>query len=211
MANEMNDKEKKIMRYREENKSVKSGQIVFTGSSLMEMFPINKLLKEHNDSTMIYNRGIGGFVSRELLENIDVCVIDLKPSKIFINIGTNDLSDSRISVSELMENYDKIISEIENKFPETKIYLMAYYPVNYEAAAEDMKECLKIRNNEKICAANVEVKKLAEKHSQRYIDINKNLKDEQGRLKAEYTIEGLHINEEGYRAVYNDIMEYVKE
>lgn len=207
----MNDKEMKIMRYREENKNVKYGQTVFTGSSLMEMFPINKLLAEHNDSTIIYNRGIGGFVSRELLEVIDVCATDLKPSKIFINIGTNDLSDSRIPISELMENYDKIISEIEAKLPEAIIYLMAYYPVNYEAAAENMKECLKIRNNEKIRTANVEVKKLAEKHGQRYIDINKNLMDEQGRLKAEYTIEGLHINEDGYRAVYDDIMVYVKE
>lgn len=207
----MNDKEMKIMRYREENKNVKYGQTVFTGSSLMEMFPINKLLAEHNDSTIIYNRGIGGFVSRELLEVIDVCATDLKPSKIFINIGTNDLSDSRIPISELMENYDKIISEIEAKLPEAIIYLMAYYPVNYEASAENMKECLKIRNNEKIRTANAEVKKLAEKHGQQYVDINKNLMDEQGRLKAEYTIEGLHINEDGYRAVYDDIMVYVKE
>ncbi len=88
---------------------------------------------------------------------------------------------------------------------------MAYYPVNYEAAAEDMKECLKVRNNDKITAANAEVKKLAEKHGQRYIDINANLKDHMGRLKAEYTIEGLHINEDGYRAIYEDIMTYVKE
>lgn len=207
----MNDKEKKILRYREENKVVKYGQTVFTGSSLMEMFPIKKLLEEHNDSEIIYNRGIGGFVSRELLEVIDVCAIDLKPSKIFINIGTNDLSDSSIPISELIENYDKIISEIETKLPNTIIYLMAYYPVNYEAADENIKECLKIRNNEKIRIANTEVKKLAEKHNQRYIDINKNLMDEQGRLRAEYTIEGLHINEAGYRAVYNDIITYVKE
>ena len=207
----MNDKQKKILRYREENKTVKYGQTVFTGSSLMEMFPINKLLEEHNDSMIVYNRGIVGFVSLELLEVINVCAIDLKPSKIFINIGTNDLSDSRIPISELMENYDKIISEIEARLPETIIYLMAYYPVNYEAADENMKECLKIRNNEKIRIANVEVKKLAEKHSQRYININKNLMDEQGRLKAEYTIEGLHINEDGYRAIYDDIIAYVKE
>ncbi len=207
----MNDKEKKILRYREENKTVQYGQTVFAGSSLMEMFPINKLLEEHNDSMTVYNRGIGGFVSRELLEVIDVCAIDLKPSKIFINIGTNDLSDSRIPISELMENYDKIISEIEARLPETVIYLMAYYPQNYEAADGNMKECLKIRTNEKIRIANVEVKKLAERHNQRYININKNLMDEQCRLKAEYTIEGLHINEDGYRAIYDDIMAYVKE
>lgn len=207
----MNDKEMKLERYRADNMTVKHGETVFAGSSLMEMFPINKLLAERGDDTVIYNRGIGGCVSRELLEAVDVCVIDLKPSRVFINIGTNDLSDSRIPMSELTDNYDKIVTAIENALPEVKIYFMAYYPVNYDAAAEDMKECLRIRNNGKIAAANAEVKKLAEKHGQRYIDINKNLKDEQGRLKAEYTIEGLHINEEGYRAIYDDIMRYVKE
>lgn len=207
----MNDKEMKVERFRELNKNVIHGKIVFTGSSLMEMFPINKLLEEHNDPTVIYNRGIGGFISAELLDVIDVCVLQLEPSRVFINIGTNDLSDSRIPVQHLMDNYDKIITAIENHIPKVEIYLMAYYPVNYEAAAENMKECLKIRNNEKIAAANKEVEKLATKHGQKYIDINKNLKDSQGRLKAEFTIEGLHINEDGYRAIYDDIMKYVKE
>ncbi len=207
----MDDKEMKIERYREENKTVKHGETVFAGSSLMEMFPINKLLDEHGDDTVIYNRGIGGFVSRELLQVVDVCITDLKPSRVFINIGTNDLSDSRIPISELMDNYDKIVTAIENALPEAEIYFMAYYPVNYEAAAEEMKECLGTRNNEKIAAANAEVKKLAERHGQRYIDINRNLKDDRGRLKAEYTIEGLHINEDGYRAIYDDLMRYVKE
>lgn len=207
----MTDKEIKVERYREENKTAQKGQVVFTGSSLMEMFPINKLLKEHGDDTIIYNRGVGGFISDELLAVIDVCAIDLMPSKVFINIGTNDLSWSSIPISQLMDNYDKIISAIEKAVPDVKIYLMAYYPVNYEAAAEEMKECLKIRTNEKINTANAEVKKLAEKHGQRYIDINRNLKDDLGRLKAEYTIEGMHINEDGYRAVYDDIMAFVKE
>ncbi len=207
----MTDKEMKVERYREENKTAEKGQVVFAGSSLMEMFPINKLLKEHNDDTVIYNRGVGGFLSDELLNVIDVCAVDLAPSKLFINIGTNDLSWSSIPISDLMANYDRIITTVEKSVPNVKIYLMAYYPVNFETASEEMKECLKIRTNEKITAANAEVKKLAEKHGQRYIDINKNLKDEQGRLKAEFTIEGIHINENGYRAVYDDIMKYVKE
>lgn len=207
----MTDKEIKVLRYREENKTVVKGQIVFTGSSLMEMFPINKLLKEHGDDTIIYNRGVGGFLSDELLAVIDVCAIDLMPSKVFINIGTNDLSWSGIPISNIMDNYDRILTAIERAVPDVRIYLMAYYPVNFEAASEEMKECLKIRTNEKLTAACAEVKKLAEKHGQRYIDINRNLKDEQGRLRAEYTIEGMHINEDGYRAIYDDIMAFVKE
>lgn len=207
----MTDKERKLENYREKNKEAVYGQVVFAGSSLMEMFPINKLLEEHGDDTIIYNRGIGGYVTNELLQVTDVCITDLKPKKVFLNIGTNDLSNLQIPISQMIENYDRILCKIEEALPQTVIYLMAYYPVNYEAAAEEMKECLKIRTNEKIERANEEVKKLAQKHGQHYIDVNKNLKDEQGRLKAEYTIEGMHIKKEGYAAIYDDVMRYVKE
>lgn len=207
----MTDKERKLENYREKNKEAVYGQVVFAGSSLMEMFPINKLLEEHGDDTIIYNRGIGGYVTNELLQVTDVCITDLKPKKVFLNIGTNDLSNPQIPISQMIENYDRILCKIEEALPQAVIYLMAYYPVNYEAAAEEMKECLKIRTNEKIERANEEVKKLAQKHGQHYIDVNKNLKDEQGRLKAEYTIEGMHIKKEGYAAIYDDVMRYVKE
>lgn len=207
----MTDKEMKIERFRKENKSVEYGKTVFVGSSLMEMFPISKLLQEHGDDTIIYNRGVGGFISAELLDAIDVCVLDLKPSRVFINIGTNDLSWSSISIEQLMDNYDKIITTIEEHIPSVEIYLMAYYPVNPEAASEEMKECLKIRTNEKINRANEQVMALAQRHRQKYIDINSNLKDKLGRLKAEYTIEGMHINENGYKAIYDNIMRYVVE
>lgn len=207
----MTDKEMKIARYREENKSAVKGQVVFAGSSLMEMFPIRKLQQEKGDDRMIYNRGVGGFLSGELLAVIDVCVTQLLPAKVFINIGTNDLSWSSIPICELMDRYDQILTAIEDAVPGVRIYLMAYYPVNEAAASPEMRDCLKNRTNEKISAANEEVKKLAAKHGQRYIDVNDKLRDEQGRLRAEYTIEGMHINEAGYRAIYDDIMAYVRE
>lgn len=207
----MTDKEMKLARYREANKTVKHGETVFAGSSLMEMFPINKLLEESGSDKIIYNRGVGGFVSEELWNALDTCILDLKPSRLFINIGTNDLSDPSIPIERMIAVYDKIITAVEQNLPGIRIYLMAYYPVNYEAAAESMKECLRIRTNEKIALANAEVAALAARHNQRYIDINRNLKDEQGRLKAEYTVEGMHINEDGYRAIFADIMSYVNE
>lgn len=131
----MTDKERKLKNYREKNKEAVYGQVVFAGSSLMEMFPINKLLEEHGDDTIIYNRGIGGYVTNELLQVTDVCITDLKPKKVFLNIGTNDLSNPQIPISQMIENYDRILCKIEEALPQTVIYLMAYYPVNYEAAA----------------------------------------------------------------------------
>ena len=55
------------------------------------------------------------------------------------------------------------------------------------------------------------VEQLAMKHGQKYIDVNRALKDDLGRLKAEYTIEGMHIKEDGYRAIMDDLIPYATE
>lgn len=206
------EKEQMVRDFHIWNKDAVKGQIVFAGSSLMEMFPIEEWVKELGENApIVYNRGVGGYRTTDLLPILDACVFELAPRKLFINIGTNDLSDPDIAIEKVMENYDQIITMIEEKLPDVEIYMMAYYPVNYEAATEEMKPCLLIRTNEKIRAANEQVKRLAAKHNQKYIDVNAPLTDEQGRLKAKYTIEGMHIKPEGYRAIFDDIMKYVLE
>ena len=206
------EKEIMVEQYRKANQSAVRGQVVFTGSSLMEMFPIEQWAKElGDDAPIVYNRGVGGYKTTDLLPILDVCVLELKPKKVFINIGTNDLNDPNVPLWEVMEHYDEILTIIERALPEAVIYLMAYYPVNYEAATEEMKPCLLIRTNQKIDLANKEVEKLAHKHGQRYIDVNAPLKDEKGNLKAEYTLEGMHIKPEGYRTIFEDVMRYVRE
>lgn len=204
-------KEEKIRRFEEMNKEVVPGQIVCAGSSLMEMFPVEELVKEKQIDMIIYNRGIGGFITDELLENIDTCILDLKPSKLFINIGTNDLSNPDITIAQMVDHYDQILCQVKAALPDVKLYLMAYYPVNYDAATEEMKPCLLVRTNPKIAEANAAVKKLAEKYHAKYMDINDSLKDENGNLKAEYTIEGMHIKEEGYRAIFPKFIRYAME
>ena len=206
------EKEQMVREFRIWNKDAVKGQIVFAGSSLMEMFPIEEWVRElGDDAPIVYNRGVGGYRTTDMLPILDACVFELAPRKVFINIGTNDLSDPDIAIEKVMENYDQIITMIEEKLPDVEIYMMAYYPVNYEAATEEMKPGLLIRTNEKIRAANKQVKRLAAKHNQKYIDVNAPLTDEQGRLKAKYTIEGMHIKPEGYRAIFDDIMKYVLE
>lgn len=206
------EKEQMVKDFHIWNKDAVKGQIVFTGSSLMEMFPVEEWVRElGSDAPIVYNRGVGGYKTSDLLPILDVCVFELEPRKVFINIGTNDLSDDSILLEKVMSNYDQIITQIEERLPGVIIYMMAYYPVNYDAAAEEMKPCLLIRTNEKINRANELVEQLAARHGQRFINVNAPLMDEQGRLKAEYTIEGMHIKPEGYWAIFEDVMAYVNE
>lgn len=96
-------KEYKVERYRKMNKDIKKGSVLFAGSSLMEMFPIEQFAADDKLPVTVYNRGIGGFITDELIKVMDVCILDLEPAKLFINIGTNDLSDSRIEMSTVMK------------------------------------------------------------------------------------------------------------
>ena len=207
------EKAELVKQYHLQNLSAEKNGIVFAGSSLMEMFPIEQWVAEMPEpKPIVYNRGVGGYTTIDLLPILDICVWELQPRKVFINIGTNDLSYPEQTIEAIMGRYDQILMQIEEHLPGVPIYLMAYYPVNPEAAANDqVREWLKVRSNEKISVANEEVKKLAEKHHQRFIDLNGPLTDEQGRLKAEYTIEGVHINHDGYRAIFTDLMRYAME
>ena len=135
----------------------------------------------------------------------------MQPRKVFINIGTNDLSDPGQTIDAIMGRYDEILSRIEAHPPGVPITLMAYYPANPAVAEGDTRELLKVRSNARIAEANSAVRRLAEKHGQRFIDINGPLTDARGRLKAEYTIEGIHINHKGYRSIFGDLMRYAME
>jgi len=206
------EKEKMVEGFRAKNQLCEKGQVVFAGSSLMEMFPVEEWAGElAQGAPKLYNRGVGGYRTDDMLPIVDLCVTDLLPRKVFINIGTNDLSDPNLPMETMIQRYDEILTRIEAAVPGVRIYLMAYYPINYEAAADFMKPGLLIRTNEKIAAANGLVEQLAKKHGQRYIDVNDPLKDDLGRLKAEYTIEGMHIKPEGYRAIFPAIVKYITE
>lgn len=206
------DKKDKVIRYHYLNAYVKKGQIVFAGSSLMEQFPIYEFMQDFDIPKVIYNRGVGGYTTTEMMETLEECIFELEPSRLFLNIGTNDFNTPDYREEELIERYGMILTKIRERLPETEIYLMAYYPVN-ELAADNprMQEVFKQRTNAKLLSANKAVEKLAAEYGAKYIDVNTGLYDAYGRLKAEYTIEGMHMYANGYRAVLTELLPYILE
>ena len=190
------------------NQTAKKRQILFTGSSLMEQFPITEIARNHGIDQLIYNRGIGGYTTDDFLAEIDTVLFDLEPSKLFINIGTNDISE-RDGIPDwnahLLSNYEAILKQIKKRLPECEVYIMAYYPVNPTVAKEDfMKHMLKTRTNENIHKVNQQIAELAEKYSFHFIDANNGLYDDKGELKAEFTKEGMHMFANAYEVVFHN-------
>ena len=206
------EQQDKLERYRILNQNVKKGEILFTGSSLMEQFPVNELLMTNGMDQVIYNRGIGGFTTTDMLEYMEEMVFGTEPSRIFINIGTNDIGSPDYQLEALLERYEEIIVRIQERLPEAEIYMMAYYPVNETdkiPEGEWGKTAFVTRTNENINIANAAIENLAAKKGCRFINVNEGLADERGKLKKEYTIEGIHMYANGYQVVLQNLKKYL--
>ena len=205
------DRREKTEQFRRLNKLARKHQILFVGSSLMEQFPVNELLMDYQLPYAIYNRGIGGTTTYDLLENMDACVYDLEPDYIYINIGTNDMNRPDYTEEGLMERYRCILEGIKTHLPGARIFMLAYYPVNPVVAEGNpyMREALKVRSNARIDSANQAVERLAAQVGAQYLDLNDGLKDEDGNLKAEYTKEGMHMYADGYAVVLEALLPWL--
>ena len=120
------EKTLKLARYDHLNKTAVPGQILFAGSSLMEQFPVHEFQLGAGLSSIIYNRGVGGFTTAEMLEHMETCVYALKPARIFLNIGTNDMNPADYRKEELMARYEKMVQEILARLPGVQLTLLAY-------------------------------------------------------------------------------------
>lgn len=112
----------KLNMFRIYNDITLKNEIVVFGSTYAGEFPFYELSKKYLLSNAIYNRSINGMTLDEALMCLDSCVIDIKPSKVFLSLGEHDLNNKQaISV------YGDILNKIKEKLPFTEIYVMPVY------------------------------------------------------------------------------------
>jgi len=189
------------------NKTADKNSCVFTGDSITHWYPMDELIR----GVTVHNRGNAGYFTYELLDTFDEIVLCLKPDKIFILIGTNDMSIKSITPKDACDNTERMIEKIKKALPETEIHLLSVYPVNVSKHQKVLKKICKMRHYypEKIVRLNELYHQLTKKHHIRYVDLYNGLCDENGQLKIEYTIDGLHLSTEGYRHVTECLKEYI--
>ena len=197
------------------NGLAKPGAVLFTGSSLMEQFPICEMARSAGIEKVIYNRGIGGTTTEDFLREIDAVLLGLSPAEVFINIGTNDMNHMTYGehwMDRLFENYEKILTIAKEQLPETKFYLMAYYPANLHLAKNAAwgTDWMQDRTPENLAACNARVKALAEKFGYTYIDVNDGLCNESGEQKEEFAVDGVHMYANGYEVVFHNLLPYLR-
>ena len=200
----LKEQEKIQTKYRELNQiSVIEPDIIFIGDSIIEYYPLQELL---GTSKAIVNRGIRGYQTGLLLDNLDAHLYGDAVDQIVILIGTNDIGKD-IPMNEALNNLESVIQTISRDYPLSQIKLVSILPVN---EGEDFKQTVYIRTNEKIKAWNQAYQDLASAYMQvEFVPVFENLLDQEGQLTADYTTDGLHLSVAGYQALSSTLKKYI--
>ncbi len=169
-------------------------KIIFFGDSIIECFNLDQYYPNFH----LINKGRGGDTVSGLIQRLEPDVISLKPLKLFILIGTNDLGDENITPNYILSIYEKLISLILEKLPKLNLFILSILPTNPTIEVDYTNFNGRINKNKDIDVTNQGLKKLLIKYSFKYIDISENLRDSNKFLKKEITEDGLHLNNDGY-------------
>jgi lysophospholipase L1-like esterase len=170
-----------------------TNEIIFVGNSITDGIDWYELFGKSN----IKNRGIGGDVIAGVIDRLDE-IVESNPKKIFLMIGTNDLSRKR-SVDDILSDYEKLVNLLLVKLPETDLYLQSILPT------KDKEK----RKNSDIIDINKGIVEIAKRYSLTYVNLFDLLKTDNNELNMEFSYDGLHINGKGYLIWKNAIIKYV--
>lgn len=158
--------------------------ITLIGNSLFDNWKIEKL-----NNNLVVNLGIAGISTKQYQEYIlDINKIKYLANKVFIMTGTNDIVGESLSFETIFNNINKLIKSLLKINKDSKIYFIEIPSIAFRMD----------RNKEEIFRLNEYLKNNLDKII-KYIEINKYMTDDFGNLKLEYTYDGLHFNEEGYK------------
>ena len=200
----LKEQEKIQTKYRHLNQvSVLEPDILFIGDSIVEYYPLQELF---GTSKTIVNRGIRGYQTGLLLENLDAHLYGGAVDKIVLLIGTNDIGKD-VPVNEALNNLEAIIQSIARDYPLTEMKLLSILPVN---EGEEYKQTVYIRTNEKIQKWNQAYKELSSAYMQvEFVPVFDSLIDQAGKLKKDYTTDGLHLSVTGYQVLTKALKDYL--
>lgn len=173
---------------------------VFLGDSLTDYFDLDAAFADYS----VVNSGIAGNTTENVLTDLTHRVSIFNPSQVFVWLGTNDLRDGK-TPEQTLESLQTIIDQIQTERSMAKITLISLIPVNSQVDPYTVG----LRSNDQIQKVNQGLREIAKEEKLDYIDLYSALKDDQGDLKAEYTVDGLHLSDAGYQVVQEIIEPYL--
>ncbi|BDZ47679.1 GDSL-type esterase/lipase family protein [Naasia aerilata] len=154
---------------------------VFLGDSLTEKGNWAERFPELD----VVNLGVSGDTTEQVLERLHD-VIEKAPSTIVVMVGTNDLAWRR-SVESIVRNMESILWRLHSELPDARILVQSVLPRDRELA-------------DRVKEINIHVRQFAPTVKAEWVDLWPVFAEEDGEIKAEFSGDRLHLNEEGYAA-----------
>lgn len=187
-----------------QNENLAEGQIVFIGDSITDSYVLDDYYYDLDLAT--YNRGISGDSTAGVLNRLKVSLFDIKPSKIVLMIGTNDVNGG-VSDKIILSNYQQILTQIKTNLPNAQVFCVSIIPQN--PVLEKYSGIKFERTSKVILNLNPQIKTLVESNGAVYVDLYSQLADSNNNLIMQYSDDGLHLNAAGFEVWTNLIKPYL--
>jgi len=186
----------RVAQFREENAArddTGAKNVVMIGSSHVERFDSNRYLPGRR----VVNRGIGsdriGVTERGILHRLDESLFDCHPGFIILENGVNDLGElwryGMPSVDEIATCYRKVVATIRARLPDVPLVVVGLFPTRGAY----------VELNWRIVEFNRRLERIAGDFECGFVDVFGSFADNDGLLREEFSLDGLHLTEAGYR------------
>ena len=191
----------------ESDNKYKKDNFLFLGDSITDFYDLD----EYYEDLPVVNSGKSGHKCEDILKDMENRVYKYNPTKVFLLIGTNDINFTDITNEELVDQILEICNEIAKNRKNAKIYVESIYPVNRNTDNDKIKLWMvDKRNNTRIQEINKRLEAALKDTNYKYIDMYSALADENGDIKLEYTNDGLHMSDEGYKVITKEIKKIIE-
>ena len=172
--------------------SLPSYSIVFLGDSLIQTCEWAELMDDFN----VKNRGIAGDTIEMVLDRLPQ-VTRFNPSQLLLMVGINDLCHRDCNLEATLEQYKKLLEQINQTSPDTQILVHSVLPVNCAMFEKRFRKNGK-HINLNVLRFNQELELLVNRCQAQYINLLSLLTNSSGQLSSIYTVDGLHLSGEAY-------------
>ena len=170
--------------------------VVFFGDSITR----GGLFQKYYSNTRICNLGYSGDTILGLNKRIEM-VSAVKPEKIFILIGINDIFQNA-SLKILTYRYNTLIANLRTSLPDSSLFIQSILPINKELKHTFV-------TNDYIMKVNDLLKNIATENKITYIDLY-SIYAVNGSLPKEKTPDGIHLKSESYALWIEELIQYLE-
>ena len=179
---------------------VYSSDIIMLGNSLTDGAEWNELF----DNCHVKNRGIVGDIIPGFFERLEP-ILKGQPRKIFIMGGVNDISHG-VSADSIVSAMTQVVTTIQARCPKTEIYVQSMLPFN-----NDVRLWKLLKGREQVVVdGNKGLESMCQRLDVTFINLYPLFVGENGKMKPEYTNDGLHLMGGAYLIWRDALLPYIR-